>query len=148
MPTLFAFLHHLAAFTLTAALGAEFVLLRLEFTRSVAHSLRLADALFGVSAGLVLAIGVVRVLYLEKGAEFYLSNPAFIAKILLFFAVGILSIIPTKTFLSWGRELPSSGTPAIQARQLSTLKAIVTIELAGVALILLCAAAMARGAWM
>ena len=148
MPTLFAFLHHLAAFTLTAALGAEFVLLRLEFTRSVAHSLRLADALFGVSAGLVLAIGVVRVLYLEKGAEFYLSNPAFIAKILLFFAVGILSIIPTKTFLSWGRELPRSGTLAIPARQLSTLKAIVTIELAGVALILLCAAAMALGAWM
>lgn len=148
MPTLFAFLHHLAALTLTAALGGEFVLLRLEFTRSVAHSLRLADALFGVSAGLVLAIGVVRVLYLEKGAEFYLSNPAFIAKISLFIAVGLLSIIPTKTFLSWGRELPSSGTPAIQARQLSTLKAIVTIELAGVALILLCAAAMARGAWM
>jgi putative membrane protein len=148
MPTLFAFLHHLAAFTLTAALGAEFVLLRLEFTRSVARSLRLADALFGVSAGLVLAIGVVRVLYLEKGAEFYLSNPAFIAKISLFIAVGLLSIIPTKTFLSWGRELPRSGPAAIPERQLSTLKAIVTVELAGVALILLCAAAMARGAWM
>lgn len=37
MSTLFAFLHHLAAFTLVAAIAVEFVLLRGELSTSVAR---------------------------------------------------------------------------------------------------------------
>ena len=50
MSTLFAFLHHLMAFTLVAALAVEFVLIRQEMTMPTALKLLAADAVYGVSA--------------------------------------------------------------------------------------------------
>jgi putative membrane protein len=40
MSTLFAFLHHLAAFTLVSALAVEFVLIRQDLTMAIARSCR------------------------------------------------------------------------------------------------------------
>ena len=70
MSSAFAFLHHVAAFTLVAALAVEFVLIRDELTLNSARKLVAADAVFGASAGLVLAIGLLRVSYFEKGAAY------------------------------------------------------------------------------
>ena len=44
MTVLFAFLHHLAAFTLVSALALEFVLVRQELTLANARRLHVADA--------------------------------------------------------------------------------------------------------
>src|SRR5258707_15098192 len=105
MSTLFAFLHHLAAFTLVSAIAVEFVLIRQELTASVARRLLATDAVLGVSAGLLLVIGLLRVFYFEKGAAYYFSSHAFMAKFSVFIAVGLLSIIPTVEFLSWRKAL-------------------------------------------
>ena len=48
MSSLFAFLHHVAAFALVAALTVEFVLLKDNLTVESATKLRLADLAFGV----------------------------------------------------------------------------------------------------
>jgi putative membrane protein len=145
MTTIFAFLHHVAAFALVASLAVEFAQLRMDFTLSTARSLRAADALFGTSAAVVLVVGGLRVFYFEKGADYYLSSPYFLLKFGLFVAVGILSIIPTRAYLSWSSALQSSMVPEVAKDQLPRLRAIVNIEVAGIVLILLCAAAMARG---
>ena len=81
MSTLFAFLHHLAAFTLVSAIAVEFVLIRQELTASTARKLLTTDAVYGVAAGALLVIGLLRVFYFEKGPAYYFSSHAFMAKL-------------------------------------------------------------------
>ena len=57
MSTLFAFLHHLAAFTLVAAIAVEFVLIRQELTRRSRGGCSPTDAVLGVAAGALLVVG-------------------------------------------------------------------------------------------
>jgi len=57
MPATFAFLHHIAAFALVSGLVIEFVLVRRELTETNARTILFADAVFGVSAGIILAVG-------------------------------------------------------------------------------------------
>ena len=138
MTTLFAFLHHLAAFTLVAAIAVEFMLIRQELTLASARRLLATDAVLGVSAAVLLVVGLLRVFYFEKGADYYFHNAAFLVKLSVFVLVALASISPTVVFLSWRRSPPD-------AARLPALRRIVHLELAGVVVILLCAALMARG---
>src|SRR5262249_11572767 len=81
MSTLFAFLHHLAAFTLVSALAVEFVLIRQELTMAIARRLPIVDAVLGVSAGFLLVIGMLRVFFFEKSAAYYFHSHAFMTKL-------------------------------------------------------------------
>ena len=105
MPALFAFLHHVAAFALVAALAVEFVLVRDEITLQAARRLLLADLVLGASAGSILVVGLLRVFFFEKGPDHYFHSAPFIAKLSLFAIVGLLSIYPTVEFLSWSKSL-------------------------------------------
>jgi uncharacterized membrane protein len=49
MSTLFAFLHHVAAFTLVSTLAVELVLIRQELTLANARKLPVVDAVLGGS---------------------------------------------------------------------------------------------------
>lgn len=145
MAWLFAFLHHLAAFALVAALAIELVLIRQELTASNARRLQLVDAALGASAGILLLVGLSRVFYFEKGAAYYFHSVPFIAKLSLFVLVALLSIYPTVVFLSWRRSLKEGVAPVVEPARLRTVRALIHVELAGVVAILLCAALMARG---
>ena len=137
MPALFAFLHHLAAFALVSALVVEFTLLKGELNARTARRIQVYDLVYGASAGIVLVVGVLRVLYFEKGAVYYLSSAPFIAKLSLFLVVGLLSIYPTMEFLSWSRHLRQGRVPPVNERKLRTILAVIQLELAGVALLIL-----------
>ena len=65
MSAFLAFLHHLAAFALVAGIAIEFVLIR-DATAN-ARRLGLTDMVVGISAGVLLVVGVLRVTYFEKG---------------------------------------------------------------------------------
>ncbi len=66
MSSLAAFVHHLAAFTLVAALAIEFVLIRDELTARSARRIRIADAVFGAASGvLVVERRLRRVIHAE-----------------------------------------------------------------------------------
>jgi putative membrane protein len=148
MPTLFAFLHHLAAFTLVAALAVEFALIRQELTLASARRLQVTDMVLGIAAGFVLIVGLCRVFFFEKGADYYFHSQAFLAKFSIFIVVGLLSVIPTVEFLSWNKPLRDGQVPEVSARQLRRVTAIIHGELFAIVLILLCAATMARGGWV
>ena len=137
MSAVMAFLHHVAAFALVAGIAVEFVLTRQETTVANARRLALADMVVGISAGVLLVVGLLRVFHFEKGAAFYLHNAAFVAKMALFVAVALLSIYPTLQFLRWRQGIDAAALPKIRR--------ILHLELVGVVLILLCAALMARG---
>jgi putative membrane protein len=148
MTTLFAFLHHLCAFTLVSAVAIEFVLIRSELTLASARRLQVTDLVLGIAAGALLVVGLLRVFFFEKGAEYYFHSHAFLAKFSLFIVIGLLSIIPTMEFLSWGGAIKAGQVPVVEARKLRRVTMVIHSELLAVVIILLCAAIMARGGWV
>ena len=148
MTTLFAFLHHLCAFTLVAAVAIEFTLIRSELTLASARRLQVTDIVLGIAAGALLVIGLLRVFFFEKGAAYYWHSHAFLAKFGLFIIIGLLSIVPTLEFLSWRDAIAAGQVPVMDAATRKRVTMIIHIELAAIVVILLCAAIMARGGWV
>lgn len=145
MPAFFAFLHHAAAFTLVAALALEFVSIREQLTLRGARRLQVADTMFGASAGVLLVVGLLRVVYFEKGAAYYFHNAYFIAKLSLFLLAALLSILPTVEFLRWSKAIKRGEVPAVAPARLRLLRRLIHVELACILAILACAALMAKG---
>ena len=152
MSTLFAFLHHLCAFTLVGVLAVEFMLLGQiqgeALSLPVARRLVKADAVLGAAAGLLLVVGLSRVFFFDKGETYYINSYAFLTKLSVFIAVAVLSIIPTIEFLSWRDALNAGRVPKVSADKLRLIAKIIHGELAAVVIIVLCAAIMARGGWV
>lgn len=145
MPSFFAFLHHIAAFTLVAALVLEFVLIKDVIDIKTARKLQIADIVFGTSAGVVLVVGFLRVFYFEKGASFYFHSLPFIAKLGLFALIGLLSIYPTVEFLSWRKPLKQGCLPLVSDGKRRLIRSLIHGELIAVVLLILGASLMARG---
>lgn len=143
MTVLFAFLHHVAAFTLVAALAIEFTLLRQEPNASLIRRLTITDAVLGAAATILLVVGLARVFFFEKGAAYYWSNHAFLGKFSLFVVAALLSIIPTIEFFSWRKAASAGQMPS--AARIKRTRMIIHVELAAIVLILLFAAIMAKG---
>ena len=142
---LVAFVHHLAAFAIAATLTVELITLRGELTVERARRLVNIDAIYGIAAMAIIVVGIARVVWFEKSPGYYLHSAPFIAKMILFAAIGLLSIRPTVTFLSWRGALAQNRVPALAADAQRRLRGIVHLELALLALVILCAALMAKG---
>src|ERR1700757_1063392 len=100
-----AFLHHLAAFTVVSCLVAEIVLFKPPLSVAQARRIQRTDNLFGISAGVVLVVGLLRVFYFEKGAAYYFHDAFFFTKLIAFLLAALISICPTVLFLSWSKAL-------------------------------------------
>ena len=148
MTVTFAFLHHLAAFTLVAALAIEFLLIRQEITLANARRLLMVDSIYGTAAGVLLVVGLLRVFFFEKGYLYYFGSHAFLTKLGLFILVGIVSAIPTIEFAKWRKAVKAEQAPSIDAGKILTIRRIIHWELAGIVFILFFAAMMAKGGWM
>jgi putative membrane protein len=143
--SLFAFLHHVAVFTLAASTAIEFVLLRGKLTLGAMKVLPRVDLVLGVSAGAALVIGLLRIFYFEKGPAYYFHSAPFVTKLVLFAIVGLLSIYPTRAIVSLRKEVQAGRTPELASPKLSSLRKVIGLELAGIVGILLCAAMAAKG---
>jgi len=145
MAALFAFLHHIAAFALVAALAIELVAIKDQMNAPNIRKLAIADMIVGISAGIILVVGFIRVFYFEKGASYYFHSAPFIIKLTLFVMVALLSIYPTLHFLSWRKAVKQGRVPAIAPATLRTVRLAIHVELTAIIALILCAALMARG---
>jgi putative membrane protein len=145
VPAIMAFLHHVAAFTLVAALGVEVALFKPPLSAIQARRLLATDTVFGVSAGALLIIGLLRVFFFEKGAAYYFSNAFFLSKLSLFVIAALISIYPTVLYLSWRKPLRSGVVPEVTDSQRKRARMCLMLELTAVLGILFCAPFMARG---
>lgn len=144
---LLASAHHIILLTLVSALAGEAVLLRLPPSAEILSRLGFLDALYGLSALLLLAIGGSRTVWGLKGWAFYSGNPAFWFKMIVFTVIGILSIGPTVKFFRWRKQHAADGSlPA--AHEWSGVQRLVMIQAHALALVVIAAAAMARGIGM
>jgi putative membrane protein len=140
-----AFLHHVAAFTVVAALAVEIALFVPPLALAQARRLQRTDTLFGIAATAVLIIGLLRVSYFEKGPGYYWHDRYFLVKFGAFLLAALLSIYPTVVFLGWKQAVRAGRAPQVSARQAQHVRLCLALELGVVVLILACAALMARG---
>jgi putative membrane protein len=139
-----AYFHYLGFMVAFGSLIVEMFNLKKEMTIDEAKRVFLADAVYGLSVLIVLVTGVLRVIYFGKGSDYYLNNPFFYAKMGLFLFVGLLSLYPTVTFISWLKGLQNGEVPALEVAEVNRLSWLLKGELFGFTLLPLLAAIMAR----
>lgn len=142
---LVAFGHYLAFFALTAALVLELALLTQSPGIETARRIQRADLVLGISATLLLVFGFLRVLYFEKGSDYYFDNLFFWVKLALFIIAGVISIYPSIVYRRWNSELKQGIAPELGGDTVIRLKKVIHWELVLVLGILICASLMARG---
>ena len=142
---LLAVLHHFAVFSLVAILAMELALIHTDLTPAIIRRIGTLDMAFGALAGVVLIIGVLRVFYGGKGADYYFSNPFFWTKLGAFLIAGALSAPPTIRFIGWRQALAKGKIVRPNADAVRGVRGWMIAELAVLATIPLSAAAMAQG---
>jgi putative membrane protein len=145
LPAFMAFLHHLAAFTVVGALAVEVALFKPPLSVVQARRIQSADRIFGASAAVLLVVGLLRVVYFEKGAGYYFANAFFLTKLTAFIVASLISIYPTVLFLSWSKALREGVTPEMSESQIRRARMSLMLELTAIVVILFCAPLMARG---
>lgn len=104
----------------------------------------LADAAWGVAAGLWLVTGLWRLLAgLEKSTGYYLHNHVFLSKMALFLVLLGLEIWPMMTLIQWRRRVARGEQP--DTRAAPVLARISFLQAGLVVLMVFAATAMARG---
>ena len=139
-----AILHHLAIVSLIVLLAFEFAVLKPGLNMKDLGRVGRVDAAYGVTAGLVIVIGICRVIWGAKGAGFSLSNPWFWAKMASFAAIGLLSIPPTLALLKWRKASRQNAAFLPPESEIMRLRLFIHGEVALLALVVAFAAAMAR----
>lgn len=140
-----AIAHHLAVFTLVALYAAEFALLRPGLSGVRIGQLARIDAAYGAMAGVVIVVGIIRVMFGAVGWEYYVSNHAFWGKMAAFLVMGLLTIQPTMAIRRWLKASRSDGGYVIPETEIATSRRFVHIQAGVLLLIPMFAAAMARG---
>ena len=127
------------------ALVYERISIKPSPSRKEAISIVIADIIYGIAGIALLVSGIYRVIKFGQGSEFYTQNPIFWIKIIVFAAVGSLSLYPTITYLLWAIPLRKGTLPQVTDNLASRLRLIINIELVGFASIPFLASIMARG---
>jgi len=139
-----AILHHLLVFSLMAMLAVELTLLRPGLSPSALRTLGGVDGGYGVVAGLIIVVGILRVIFGAKGWGYYLDNWAFWAKMASFAVVGLLSIPPTLAILRWRKNRKSDPACALPDGEIASMRRFLLAEAVLFLLIPSFAAIMAR----
>ena len=103
-----------------------------------------ADAWWGIAAGLWIVTGLLRAFGpWEKGADWYLHNHFFFAKMGLLVAVLLLEILPMATLVGW--RMRRRRGEAVDTRRAVTMARISDLQLLLALLMVVFATGMARG---
>lgn len=139
-----AVMHHVLVFSVAGLLAAEFALVRADLKPSGVARLVQIDSFYGGASVAVILVGIARVLFGVRGWEYYVYYPVFWMKMAAFLAVGVLSIRPTMRMLAWRRQA-AEGRADVPGTELRSVRRFIQAEFAFLALVLVFAAAMARG---
>jgi putative membrane protein len=145
---LVAFTHHLLAFVLVACIAYEFIAYRKDMSMAEARGIQRVDLAYGITAGLLLIVGLLRVFFFEKGPVYYSHNLFFWTKMTAFLLVAVLSIDPTLRYIRWNKVLRENQPPQINESEFRRTRLVLWLEVVGIGVILLSAAMMARGIGM
>lgn len=137
--------HHLTVFALVGLFAAEFALLRPGLSGPRIGQLARLDAAYGGFAGLVIAVGVLRVVFGAAGWEYYVGNHAFWGKMAALLVMGLLTIPPTLAIRRWRQAQRADAAFAPDSAAIASQKRFVHLQAGFLLLIPIFAAIMARG---
>lgn len=133
--------HFISIFAMVSAVVAEHLLLKKQLTRREIKRLSVVDGIYGISAILVVAMGLTLWFGVGKPAEIYSKNWIFHLKVGLFILMALLSIYPTVFFL----KNRKGANPEEVVILPDSIKWMIRLELLLVVIIPLCATLMAKG---
>ncbi|HEY9029560.1 MAG TPA: DUF2214 family protein [Burkholderiaceae bacterium] len=142
---LLACLHHLVVFSLVAIPAVELALMRGQLGAPRIAQLSKLDAIYGLLAMAILAIGFGRVFWGAKGSAFFLHNPVFWTKLGFFALAGLASAAPTVRILRWKKAAARDARFVVADADVASTRRWLGAELMLFVPIPLAAAAMARG---
>jgi putative membrane protein len=142
---LLAWLHFALIFALISVLTIEMVTLRYCDRPGTVARLAKVDLAYLFVAGLVLLSGLLRVFLGAKGPAFYAGTWLFHLKLSLFVLVGLISILPTLSFMRWRKAQKSTPGFVPPLAEVARAKRWIHVELTLILLIPLIASLMARG---
>jgi len=145
LDAILAYLHFTAIFLLFAFLTVQLVLVRAPLDEAGVRRLGRMDLWYFGSAAAALLTGFLRLGLGAKGADFYLNAWPIYVKIALFFAVGMISVKPTLTFIRWRRAFEHDPAWKLPAAEQATVRRIIMAEVHLAAFIPAFAVIMSRG---
>ncbi|MER2491948.1 DUF2214 family protein [Catenovulum sediminis] len=93
------YFHFIGILLLASTLVLEHLLIEKEMSKKTFKKLVIVDGIYGVSALVVLATGLLLLLAVGKPKEFYTENFVFHIKMTGFVLMAVLSIVPTVFFI-------------------------------------------------
>ena len=145
LDALVAYIHFLGIILLGFTLFSEAMLFRRDLSLRDAVLLRNLDMVLGISWGIIIGAGLLRLFLFGKGSQFYLDNPVFWVKMGVLATVFLLSLHPMVVFMKWGPTVRSGKAPTVPEAQFRRVRGRLYIESALFLFIPLLATLMARG---
>ena len=145
LDAILAWIHFMLIFALSGTLFAEFFFYQRSLTTTTLQRLQRVDAAFGILAGLVIVSGILRVIYSPKTAAYFLHDSFFRTKMVLFVTVGLVSILPTRHYLSLRNVPVAGGIVTVPEDSYAATRRWLTLEVVLLLFIPLCASLMAHG---
>jgi putative membrane protein len=127
-PITVAWIHYVAIMLLIASLLGEHLLLKQQVTLSEARTIQRLDIVYGVSAGIVLITGILR-MFLEKGPAYYNHHIAFHILFGIFVVAALLSIYPTLIFLRWRSDTLAGRGQQLAPDQFRKIQIVLRVEM-------------------
>ena len=145
MSDLLSYSHLFFAILVLAGPIIALALLRRPFDVVTAQRLQHCDLINGAAATLVLLVGLLRLFYFGKGADFYFHNLPFISKLVLYGVASGLSLVPTLEIKRWAAPLKRGSVPLVTQHKLSQMRGVLGGQLLCVLGMAVCAVLAARG---
>lgn len=142
---LLAIVHHLLAFGLLGLLFAQYAVVRPGLSGAALRRVAMFDRFYGAFAGLLVIVGVLRVMYGLKGPDYYLSLWTFWAKLAVFLVIALLSIPPTLRILAWRKAAGADPAFIVPEAEIWRVHTWLGMELVLFTLLPIFAAMMGRG---
>lgn len=142
---LLAYLHYVALFVTYSLLVAELALLQLPPQPGRWRALSRLDMGYFIGAGAVLATGLARLFFGFKPALYYWHDTWFHALWITFLLIGLLSIVPTVSFIRWAKAERAEPGFTPPAKALRHARGHVIFEILLFSIAPLFAVLMARG---
>jgi putative membrane protein len=139
-----AIAHHILVFGLVIMLAAEFALVREGLGAAEVKRLAGLDMGYGVTALLIVVVGVHRVVFGAKGYVFYVENVWFWAKMTSFGLIALLSIVPTIRFRAWRKALKTDPVALPPVNDIAQVRKLIRLQVLLVFAVVSFAAIMAR----
>lgn len=142
---LLTYSHYLSIIILVATVFAEQFFVKRQIKKTELFRLVIIDGIYGLSSILVVTTGLLRVFFFAKGGDYYFSNGIFLLKFSLFIVVGLLSILPTITFLKLRKKIKKDDLNEVELPHFRAILVSVRSELILLLIIPLLAVLMANG---